>query len=104
MRRHYSEFRPEKLDKINAGMTRLDAILGKLDHQLADALTRVHGAGDEAARTAERRNVEAILTDYRAYVEGEPLIDLVDRNPFGVATNLKRVLREALTHMADAIS
>jgi hypothetical protein len=36
-------------------------------------------------------------------VKSEPLIAHIEKNPFGVDTQVKKVLIDALTHMAQAI-
>jgi hypothetical protein len=54
-------------------------------------------------RKTELNNSKTILADYIRYVKTEPLITEIDSNPFGVKTNLKKVLTDSLTHMAQAI-
>jgi len=49
-------------------------------------------------------NAKAILSDYIKYVKSEPMIAHMDANPFGVDTNLKKVLTDSLTHVAQVIS
>ena len=84
-------------------MRKLDVIIEKLDHRLADSLTKAHTAPDDAARKAELRNSKTILAEYIKYVKAEEMISNIDLNPFGVETNLKKVLVESLTHIAQAI-
>jgi hypothetical protein len=91
-------------EEIEAGVGKLDGILENLDAELAESLTRAHSATDDAARKAELKNAKSILTGYMNYVKSEPLIAHIDSNPFGVDTNVKKVLVGALTHMAQAIS
>ena len=80
-----------------------DAILDRLDHRLAESLTKAHGAADEGARKAELKIAKTILSEYLVYVKSEPLIGQIDANPFGVPTHLRQVLSDSLTHMAQAI-
>src|SRR5262245_63116149 len=100
---HYGNEHPDVLNEIEAQLTKLGAILGKLDHRLADSLASAHAAGDDAARAAELKNSKAILMEYISYVKSEPMIAHVDDNPFGVDTQLRQVLMDALTHMAKSI-
>ena len=100
---HYAHEHPDLLKEIDGNMEKLDSIVDKLDHRLADSLAKAHAAPDDAARKAELKNAKIILADYIKYVKTEPLIAHIDSNPFGVNTNLKKVLTESLTHMAQAI-
>jgi peptidoglycan hydrolase-like protein with peptidoglycan-binding domain len=103
VRAQYANEHPDLLKEIDENMEKLDAIMDKLDHKLADSLTKAQAAADEAARKAELKTSKTILADYIKYVKSEPLIAHIDANPFGVATNLKKVLTDSLTHMAQSI-
>ncbi|MBL0147452.1 MAG: hypothetical protein IPP87_01420 [Ideonella sp.] len=100
---HYGSDHPD-LDEIEQGMNKLDGILKNLDTELADSLANAHAAVDDVARRAELKNSKSILTNYIKYVKSEPLIAHIDANPFGVDTQLKKVLVDALTHMAQAMA
>jgi hypothetical protein len=99
----YAREHPNVIAAIDQGVVKLDVILDRLDHRLAESLTRAHAAGDEAARKAELKTAKTILTEYLVYVKSEPLIGQIDTNPFGVQTHLRQVLSESLTHLAQAI-
>lgn len=99
----YARAHPDVIAAIDKNVVKLDVILDKLDHRLAESLAKAHAAADEAARKAELQTSKTILADYVKYVKSEPLIAQIDANPFGVKTNLKQVLSESLTHMAQAI-
>ena len=103
MKAQYAQEHPDLLKEIDENLEKLDGILDKLDHKLADSLAKAHAAADEAIRKAELRTSKTILADYIKYVKSEPLIAHVDANPFGVNTNLKKVLTDSLTHMAQSI-
>ena len=103
IRAHYGAEHPDILKEIDSNLVKLDGPLGKLDTRLADSLKKAHAAKDDATRNAELKNSKAILTDYIKYVKLEPLIAHMDKNPFGVDTQLKKVLIDALTHMAQSI-
>jgi hypothetical protein len=90
--------------EIEDGMRKLDSILENLDAELAESLAKAHAATDDAERKAELKNAKGILTGYMNYVKSEPLIAHIDANPFGIDTNLKKVLIGAITHVAQAIS
>jgi peptidoglycan hydrolase-like protein with peptidoglycan-binding domain len=103
VRPEYGGVHPDLLNAIEKGMTKLDNVLEKLDTKLADCLAKAHAAPDDNARKAELKKGKAILTDYILYVKAEPLIAKIDTNPFGVQTNLKKILTDSLTHMARSI-
>jgi len=91
------------LGAIDQTLARLDVILEKLDHKLAESLAKAHAAKDPASRQAELKNAKGILAGYITYVKSEPLIAHIDSNPLGIQTNLKQVLTDSLRHMAQAI-
>jgi hypothetical protein len=106
IRQAYGSTGPELLGAIERSTGKLDHILEKLDHRLADSLAKAHAAKDPAAREPELKNCKRILGEYIQHVKSEPLASMIakiDANPFGVSSNLKQVLRERLTVMAQAI-
>jgi peptidoglycan hydrolase-like protein with peptidoglycan-binding domain len=103
VRAQYAHEHPDLLKEIDENLQKLDGILDKLDHRLADSLAKAHAAANDAARKAELAVSKGLLAEYIKYVKSEPLIAHIDSNPFGVATNLKKVLTDSLTHMAQSI-
>lgn len=91
------------LAEIDKTVAKLDVVLDRLDHKLADSMAKAHAAQDAAARQAELENSKAILADYINYVSSEPLIAHIDANPLGIETNLQLTLNASLVHMAQAI-
>lgn len=104
IRKEYSSQPPEVLADIEKGMAKMNQVTARFDHRLAEAMEKAHKAKDEAARKAELARAKAILTEHIKYVQSEPMIAHIDANPFGVQTNLKKVLTASLTHMAKVIS
>jgi peptidoglycan hydrolase-like protein with peptidoglycan-binding domain len=100
---HYGSEHSDLLAEIDDSLVKLDGIMEKLDDRLANSLAKAHAAKDAATRAAELKNSKVILADYIKYVKSEPLIAHIDSNPFGVQTNLKKVLTDSLTHMAQSI-
>lgn len=94
---------PDLIKQIDRNLRKLDGIMDELDTELADSLAKASVAKNDAAKKAELKNSKRILADYIKYVKTEPLIAHVDDNPFGVQTNLKKVLIGSLTHMAQSI-
>jgi peptidoglycan hydrolase-like protein with peptidoglycan-binding domain len=103
VRAHYGSEHPDLVKAISENLAKLGVVLERLDGRLADSLQKAQAAGTEAERKAELRNAKAILTDYIKYVKSEPLIAHMDSNPFGVDTNLKQVLMDSLSHVAQVI-
>jgi len=104
IQKEYAKSNPKLITEIDKSLTKLDGVLGKLDTSLEDSLKKAVAAQGDAARKAELQNAKAILVKYIGYVKSEPLIAHMDKNPFGVQTNIKQTLTESLTHMAKAIS
>jgi peptidoglycan hydrolase-like protein with peptidoglycan-binding domain len=100
---HYGSEHSDLLTEIDASLVKLDGIMEKLDDKLAHSLAKAHAAKDPAARAAELKTSKVILADYIKYVKSEPMIAHIDSNPFGVQTNLKKVLTDSLMHMAQSI-
>ena len=91
------------IDEINDHLQKLDRILGKLDKRLTNSLTNASETQDPALRDAALQESKTILGEYIRYVRSEPLIEHLDRNPFGVKMDLKATLAKSLTQMAKAI-
>jgi predicted transcriptional regulator YdeE len=104
IRKEYASESPEILADIEKGMAKMSEVTARFDHRLAEAIERAHKAQDEAARKAELAKAKAILAEHIKYVQSEPMIAHIDANPFGVQTNLKKVLTASLTHMAKVVS
>ena len=94
----------ELVDQIDSQLEKLDRILGKLDQRLSASLGVAGKAANAAGRSAALKDSKAILAEYIRYVSSEPLIDHLDKNPFGVKTELKASLSKSLTMLAQAIS
>ena len=103
IRNEYAHEHPELLKDVEGKMTKMDRIMEKLDRRLAEALEKAGKAGDAATQARELENARAILRDYSTFADSEPLIAHLDENPFGVKTNLRRVLTDSLKHMNQVI-
>lgn len=105
IRREYSSHGPDLVAAIEQSFKKLDLILEKLDHRLADSLAKAHAAKNPEAQRAELINSRNILRQYLTDVAAEPLHGMlahIDNNPF-VSLNLMHVLTERLTHMRQTI-
>jgi hypothetical protein len=99
---HYAHEHPELVKEIDQKLVKLDAVIDKLDHRIADSLAKAHAAKDDAARTAELKAAKAILAEYIQFVKSEPLIAHIDSNPW-VKVDLKKTVVDTITHMAKSI-
>jgi len=104
IRQEYANEHPKLLDDIDKGVQRVDVILEKLDTRLAESLERAGAVKDPAQRAAEIANAKKILTEYVKFVKSEPLIEHIDKNPFGVNAQLKKTINDSLTHMIKSIA
>jgi hypothetical protein len=91
------------VDEIDGHLEKLDRILGRLDRRLSTSLASAAATRDAAERNSALRESKGLLAQYIKYVQSEPLIDHVDKNPFGVKTELKTTLSKSLTQLARAL-
>jgi peptidoglycan hydrolase-like protein with peptidoglycan-binding domain len=104
IKQEYANEHPSLLAEIDQNVQRVDVILQKLDTRLAQTLERAGATQDAAKRKAEIANAKTILADYVAFVKSEPLIDHIDKNPFGVNAQVKKTITNSLTHMIKSIA
>lgn len=69
---------------------------------LLAALTEYDGAA-AGGRDKAAADVRAAVADYRAVLTGNPLVALVDDNPFGVHVGLRATLEWGLGHIEQAV-
>ncbi len=81
---------------------RVEAIMRQIDDELAARLGEMAEAGDPGARAAKAREARAIIARYRGYVDGEPMIAELDRNPFHPMT-LRRTVDAALAALSKVL-
>ncbi len=103
VRSAYGTEHPELFKAIDQSMAKLNKVVDKLDTRLADALDAASKAPGDAARVPELKKAQGIMQEYLQYVKSEPLIDHMDDNPFGVKTSLKKVITDALRHLAQLL-
>jgi peptidoglycan hydrolase-like protein with peptidoglycan-binding domain len=104
IRQEYADEHPALLSEIDKNVGRVDVVLEKLDARLAHTLERAGATKDPAQRKAEIASAKAILADYVAFVKSEPLIDHIDKNPFGVNAQVRKTITDSLTHMIKSIA
>ena len=100
----YANEHPELLAEIDRNVQRVDVIIEKLDGRLTQTLERVNKARDSAQRKAEISTAKTILAEYVAFLKNEPLIDHIDKNPFGVDVQVRKTVTDSLTHMIKSLA
>ncbi len=104
IRQEYASEHPTVLAEIDQNVQRVDVILEKLDVRLAQTLERAGATKDAAKRKAEIASAKTIIADYIAFVKSEPLIEHIDKNPFGVNAQVRKTITDSLTHMIKSIA
>ena len=104
IRQEYASEHPTLLAEIDQNVQRVDVILEKLDTRLAHTLERAGATKKADERKTEIQNAKAILADYVAFVKSEPLIEHIDKNPFGVNAQVRKTITDSLTHMIKSIA
>jgi hypothetical protein len=100
---HYAQAAPELIKEIDKTMKKINATLGKLDHRLTESL-KVCAAANGAARDSELKKAHNVLEEYKRIVKSEQMIAHIDRNPFGVKTNLQGSLTDSLNKAEQSMA
>jgi hypothetical protein len=103
VRAQIAEEGDDLIDEIDGHLVKLDRIMGSLDKRLTNSLAKAAETANPAARKAVLQESKVILTEYIRYIKSESLIEHIDRNPFGVKTDLKATLSKSLMQVARAI-
>jgi hypothetical protein len=104
IRQEYKDEHPDVFAGVDEGANRLDGVLDKFDTRLTNSLQAANQAKDPASRKTELANAKKILGEYIAFVKSEPLIDHIDKNPFGVDAKLRKTLTDSLTHVIKSMA
>ena len=103
IRRDLGSEAPEVLADVERNLGKIDAVTSRFDRVLADLLQGAAAATDAASRQAQLKQARTVLADHIKYASTEPLISLIDQNPFGVSTNIKNTLVSNLTQLAAVV-
>jgi peptidoglycan hydrolase-like protein with peptidoglycan-binding domain len=103
VRSNYASEHPDLVKAIEEALAKLDQILPNLEPDFHGLLAEAQRAKNAAERTAKLRLCKARIAKHIAYVKSEPLIRHIDKNPFGVQTNLAKILTDHFVHIAQAI-
>jgi hypothetical protein len=100
---HYAQAAPGVIKEIDKSMQKIDATLGKLDHRLTESL-KACAAANGASRDAELKKTRILLEEYKRTVKSEQMIAHIDRNPFGVKTNILGSLVDSLNKAEQSMA
>jgi hypothetical protein len=103
VRKEFAEEGADLVAEIDGNMQKLDRILDTLDDKLEDALAKAR-RGQSGGPQHRVATCQAPRGESHQIREVGTLIAHIDSNPFGVKTNLKQLLTERLTRVAQAIS
>ena len=103
IRKDFASEGPDVVADIEKNLDRISKITERFDHSLADLLKAAHEATDEAARRANITKAKSVLAEHIKYAASEPLIAMLDDNPFGVSTDIKKTLVANLQQLVDAV-
>ena len=102
IRKDFAGEAPAVLADIEKNLARIDQVCGKFDKTLADLLQNAANAPDPASRNTAFTKVRAAVANQIKWATSEPLVALLDDNPFGVSPGIKQKLASALTEVTNA--
>jgi hypothetical protein len=103
IRKDFADEAPEVVADIEKNLARIDQVTQRFDRTLADLLQSAAAASDDAARKAALAKARSVMTDHIKYAASEPLIALIDDNPFGVSPGIKQTLVAKLTQLSALV-
>jgi hypothetical protein len=90
-------------DEISVLVGRLDGLLARFDDRLTDKLDEALNAATPQDRAQRHREAAAILAEYRAFVDSDPGLRLLDDNPF-TAVNIQQTFQDTLDILAAKLA
>lgn len=102
VRQHYGDKGAGVLAEIDRNLVKLDAVADRFDDRLVKALAQVNAAAP-TQRDAELKKARALAAEYVRYIKDEPLVDHMDRNPFGVPTQIEKLVTGCLAQLDQAL-
>lgn len=94
---------PPFLASLEKGLATFDGLVSGVDGGVADALAAAATAADDTARKAQVAAARKAVKAVAGYVQGEPLIGLVDANPWGVSPGLRKRVVAGLQAAGSAV-
>ncbi len=103
IRKDFASESPEVVGDIEKNLDRISRITDRFDTTLSNLLKAAHDATDEATHRASITKAKAVLADHIKYISSEPLIDMLDQNPFGVTTDIKKNMIDSLKQLREVV-
>jgi hypothetical protein len=103
IRKDFADEAPEVVADIEKNLARIDQVTTRFDATLANLLQNAATAPDESARKSELTKARAVLAEHIKYAASEPLIAMIDQNPFGVSPEIRKTLVSNLTQLANVV-
>lgn len=103
IRKDLGDEAPEVLADVEKNLDKIDAVTKRFDKELADLLDAAAKATDQAQRANQLKEARKVLAAHIKYASTEPLIAMIDDNPFGVSPNIKNTLVTNLTQLASVV-
>ena len=103
IRKEFETEAPEVVADIERNLNKITDVTKQFESKLADYLREAHDATDAASHNAAIRNAKAAMGEHMKYVASDPMIKLLDENPFGVPTDIKKTMADNLKKLVDAV-
>ena len=104
IRKEFAGEAADVLKDIEKNLASFDKVSTRLDTELADILQTAHAAQDGSAREQGLDKARALLSEHIKYVDSDPLLEMIDDNPFGAASGLKKKLTDSLKEMQKTLA
>jgi len=103
IRTEFASEGPEIIADIERNLIKITDVTKQFESKLADYLREAHDATDAASHNAAIRSAKAAMSEHMKYVASDPVIKLLDENPFGVSTDIKKTMAENLKQLIEAV-
>ena len=103
IRKEFASEGPEVVADIEKNLSKITDVTKQFESKLADYLREAHDATDAASHNAAIKSAKAAMSEHMKYVASDPVIKLLDENPFGVPTDIKKTMADNLKQLVDAV-
>ena len=103
IRKEFASEGPDVVADIEKNLNKITDVTKQFESKLADYLREAHDATDAASHNAAIKSAKAAMSEHMKYVASDPVIKLLDENPFGVPTDIKKTMAENLKQLVDAV-
>lgn len=103
IRKEFASEGPDVVADIEKNLQKITDVTKQFEGKLADYLREAHDATDAASHNAAIKSAKAAMSEHMKYVASDPVIKLLDENPFGVPTDIKKTMADNLKQLIDAV-